>query len=478
MLRSLSAVFLSLAVMACGDDAGDDSTEAPDAAPSGDVLDRILAMQEVAQAEELATDEDGYRYFTIRFAQPIDHADPAGALFYQFLTLIHRDEHLPLVLGSTGYGNYYGDFPMEPTYLLQANQLIIEHRYFRPSRPEPTDWSFLTVAQSAADHHAIAEAFHRIYDGPWISTGGSKGGMTSIYHRHLYPDDVDGTVAYVAPYNHGRDDIRYDAWFDEVLPADCLQRVRDAQVDFLTNRRQALIDRATQQAEDEGIAYTRVTIPAAVESAVAGAEWSFYQYTGVTGCDAIPGPEASDAEAWFWLDSVNSVDGISDGSLDFFEPYYYQAYAELGYPKTEDPHLEGLLEFEEEDYAGADPPVIPEFDGSEVDAAADWVRDEADRVLFLYGEYDPWTAGAFDIGSNPGATRFTVAEGTHQSGLLDLPNEERAASFALLEDWTGVAPNGSLLRSTFRSLALRARPREPRLPIHALSMARRARLAR
>jgi hypothetical protein len=478
MPRLLFAALLGLAVAgvaACGDDDSGDDTEQPDAMPSGDLLDRLNAIPQVTQAEELSTNQEGYRYFTIRFDQPVDHEDPGGQHFIQFLTLIHRDERLPLVLGSTGYGNYYGDYPMEPTSLLQANQLIIEHRYFSPSRPDPTDWSFLTTEQGAADHHAIAEAFHRIYEGPWISTGGSKGGMTSIYHRHLYPDDVDGTVAYVAPYNQADGDTRYDGWFDEVLPADCLQRVRDAQVDFLTNRREALVERATQQAEDSNIPYTRVTIPAAVESAVVDAEWSFFQYTGVTACDAVPGPEASDDDAWFWLQQVNSVDGLSDGALAFFEPYYYQAYAELGYPTTEDPHLDGLLEFTDEDYAGAEPAVHPEYQPSAVDAAADWVRDEGERLLFLYGEFDPWTAGAFDLGTNPGATRFTVAEGTHGSRLIDLPDAERAASFDLLEEWTGVTPtaNFSLVGSTLRALAARARPREPRLPIHALSRAHR-----
>ncbi len=470
-IRLLVAVLLSCAaVTACG---GDDS-ETPDAglspdAPTGDILERLRALPHVVSVEERMTDEPGYRYFSIGFDQPVDHEDPGGQHFTQFITLIHRDEHAPFILGTTGYGNYYLDVPMEPTVLLDANQIIVEHRYFLPSRPEPTDWSRLRVVQAAADHHDIALSFHQIYDGAWISTGGSKGGMTSIYHRHLYPDDVDGTVAYVAPYNQAAGDTRYDAWFDEVLPADCLQRVRDAQVDLLQNRRQALVDRATADADFNGIEYTRVALPVAVESAVVGAEWAFFQYTGVTECDAIPGPSASDDDAWNWLHAVNNPDGLSDDSLTFFEPYYYQSYAELGYPSTTDPHLEGLLEFGPDDYAGTDPPEIPEYDPAAVDAAASWVKTDATAVIFVYGEYDPWTAGAFDLGSNQAVTRYTVAAGTHGSSLVDLPAAEQAAAFATLEAWTGVAPAQSRLRAR-----LLPPPREPHLPIHALEMARRA----
>lgn len=461
------------AVFACGGD--DDGGDRPDARPIGDDLAGALGeLPHVVSVEERIPSFEGYRYFYIGFDQPVNHDDPDGQHFTQYLTLTHIDQHAPLILGTTGYGNYYGDFPMEPTLLLSGNQIIIEHRYFEPSRPDPTDWSFLRVAESAADHHEIAESFHSIYDGRWISTGGSKGGMTSIYHRHLYPDDVDGTVAYVAPYNQAAGDTRYDAWFDDVLPADCLQRVRDAQVDLLENRREGLVELATAQAEDDGLVYSRVTIPAAVESAVAGIEWSFFQYTGVSGCEDIPGPSATDEEAFAWLVAINPPDSESDDQLAFFEPYYYQAYAELGFPTTTDPHLEGLLQFGPEDYAGTEPPEIPEYDPSEVDAAAEWVRTDGDQLLFLYGEFDPWTAGAFDLGSNDGATRYTVAQGTHQSALVDLPQDEQDAAFALLEDWSGVAPTIAPLAALWRF----ARPREPRPPLHAFAMARRARAER
>lgn len=470
--RALRIFLCAGALGACGGD--DDDTDRPDARPAGDDLARaIAALPHVVSVEERSTLQDGYRYFSIGIDQPVDHDDPEGQHFTQFLTLIHLDQSAPMVLGTTGYGNYYRDYPMEPTYLLSANQIIIEHRYFEPSRPDPTNWSLLRVAQGVADHHQIVGSFRGLYDGPWISTGGSKGGMTSIYHRHRYPDDVDGTVAYVAPYNQAAGDTRYDAWFDEVLPAECLARVRAAQVDFLENRRQGLVQRATAQALDSGIVYSRVTISAAVEGAVAGVEWAFFQYTGVSGCADVPGPDVNDDDAYLWLVAVNPPDSMSDDQIASFEPYYYQAYAELGYPTTEDPHLEGLLQFGPDDYVGTDPPEIPEYDPAEVDSAADWVREEGEELLFLYGEYDPWTAGAFELGANEGATRFTVAEGTHQSGLLDLPDDERAAAFALLEQWTGVSPLAALA-----PLYRFARPREPHLPVHALAMARRARAAR
>jgi len=480
IVRSLPALLLSwLVLAACGDDleGDDDICAAADALADRDILERLRALPHVASIEERSA--DGHRYFYIGFDQPVDHGDPEGQHFTQYLTLRHVDERGPLVLGTTGYANFYLDFPMEPTLLMDANQIVIEHRYFLPSRPQPTDWSHLRVVQSADDHHEIARAFHCVYDGPWVSTGASKGGMTSIYHRHLYPDDVDATVAYVAPDSHADGDIRYDAWFDEVLPASCLERVRALQVDILTNRRAAMVERAVLQEEADAefpITYTRVAIEVAVESAVAGIEWSFFQYVGVGACDDeehpyyLPDASASDDEVWDWLRRVSRPDSLSDESLAALEPYYYQAYAELGYPSTEDPHLEKLLEFGPEDYAGTDPPVVPSYDPAAVFAAASWVREDAERVLFLYGQYDPWTAGAFDLGSNRSVARYVVPAGTHGSAIGDLPDADETDALAALEDWTGVQPS---LMVAFRALWRLAQPaEEPRLPIHALHMSR------
>src|SRR4029453_18614710 len=91
----------------------------------------------------------------------------------------------------------------------QANQPPPGHRYFEPSRPDQTDWSFDSIRQSATDEHRIIEQLKSIYTARWLTTGHSKGGMTAVYHRRFFPDDVDATVAYVAPISFSRADDRY-----------------------------------------------------------------------------------------------------------------------------------------------------------------------------------------------------------------------------------------------------------------------------
>lgn len=53
-------------------------------------------------------------------------------------------------------------------------------------------------------------------DSKWITTGISKGGQTTIFHRYFYPEDVDISVPYVAPLNLEYVDPRIQKFLDRV----------------------------------------------------------------------------------------------------------------------------------------------------------------------------------------------------------------------------------------------------------------------
>ena len=102
----------------------------------------------------------------------------------------------------------------------------MEYRFFTPSRPKPADWSKLDIWQAASDQHRIFKALKKIYGKNWLATGGSKGGMTATYYRRFYPNDMDGTVAYVAPNDVRNDeDSAYDDFFEKVGTTECRDRL-------------------------------------------------------------------------------------------------------------------------------------------------------------------------------------------------------------------------------------------------------------
>jgi hypothetical protein len=446
-------VLLGLAacsLAACGDNLRD---------PPEDVLAKLRALDGVT-VEQLPTEADPYDFFVLRFTQPVDHAAPGGATFQQRVSLLHRDLDAPMIALTSGYWDYYGDNLYELTTLLAANQISIEHRYFGESRPEPADWSHLTIRQMADDQHRIIRALRDVYPGAFLTTGGSKGGMTATYHRRFHPDDVEGTVPYVAPISFAAPDARYAAFLDTIGPPTCRDELRALATEMLQDRRAALLARAEAQAAEDGHAYTRIELGPALEASVAGLEWAFWQYFGVNYCTLVPKPGDGDDELWTFLDMISPVTDNDDESIGQFEAYYHQAYAQLGYPDAGAAYLDPYLLYTDADYERALPAGIPAYDGGaamqDIDA---FVKGEGERMLFIYGEWDPWTGGSYQLGQAADSLLVTQPQGTHGARIGRLPDLERTLAFGKLSAWTGVSPTLPQPRA-----ALAPAPREPRLP--------------
>ncbi len=454
-VMSRPPISVLLGLLAAGAAAcGDNDTQAPE-----DVLARLRALDGVT-VEEFETQTRPYANNVLRFTQPVDHGNHGGPTFQQRVSLLHRDLDAPMIALTSGYWDYYGDNPYELTELLAANQISIEHRYFGESRPDPAEWAHLTIRQMADDQHRIIDALRTVYPGAFLTTGGSKGGMTATYHRRFYPDDVDGTVPYVAPLSFGAPDLRYAGFLDTIGPPACRTAVRAAATEMLQNRRAALLAEAEAQAAEGNHGYTRIAIGPALEASVASLEWAFWQYFGVNFCIQVPSPGASSADLWKFLDLISPVTDNDDASIGRFEAYYHQAYAQLGYPDGGGAYLDPYLMYGDADYDRALPAGIPAYDGGaamqDIDA---FVKGESSRMLFVYGEWDPWTGGKYALGQAADSLLLVQPQGTHGARLGRLAEGDRAAAFDKLLAWTGVAPALPQQRT-----ALAPAPREPRLP--------------
>ncbi len=223
-------------------------------AQAQDIAEQLEAIPGMTVVEE-KTAPAPYRYFVLNYTQPNDHLKPFRGSFQQRLTVLHRGTDRPTVLHTSGYNVGTNPTRSEPTRLVDGNQVSTEQRFFTPSRPQPADWTRqLTIWQAASDHHRIVSALDGLYRGKWLSTGASKGGMTSVYHRRFFPRDVDGTVAYVAPndvVNH--EDSRYTRFFETVGTPECRAALTALEREALGPRRGELLTRFQAAATADGL---------------------------------------------------------------------------------------------------------------------------------------------------------------------------------------------------------------------------------
>jgi hypothetical protein len=174
----------------------------------------------------------------------------------------------------------------------------------------------------------------------------------------------------------------------------------------------------------------------------------------------VPATTANDAAMWKFLDDTSPVTDNGDESVGQFEAYYYQAYQQLGFPSSSVPYLEPYLHYYDDDYLAALPTAPPTYDGgAAMTDIAQWVKTDGEGLAFIYGQWDPWTGGAFELGSARDSLIAVQPQGTHGSRIQRLVQADRQAIVDKLRAWTGVEP----LVATARSRELRDH-REPRIP--------------
>jgi len=281
----------------------------------------------------------------------------------------------------------------------------------------------------------IVTTFKKLYGQRWVATGASKGGMTSVYHRRFYPNDLDGTVADVAPLSFSLEDQRYPEFVDNVgggRYAECRAQLEVVQKTMLKNK-QSLMELF------DGVFTQLGSKEVGLEHAISEMPFIFWQYgnpeTATANCRNIPAEKASASELFEFLKGANDPTQYADPTLHSFLPYYYQAAAELGAPALKLSHLLELLKFPYtiEQYLPKDQNVS--YREAAMQDIKSWVADKAEGIMFVYGEFDPWTAGAFrDIRS--GDNHFFLVEGgNHGVSFNSLKGAERDRAMSVLSRW-------------------------------------------
>ncbi|HWU05837.1 MAG TPA: S28 family serine protease [Streptomyces sp.] len=453
-MRKVLRGVLSLAVLigtvsATGASAGAATAAEPAAkrsdstSSSEDIKDRVLAVPGMSLVEEKPY--PGYRFFVLNYTQPVDHRRPSKGTFQQRVTLLHKDTTRPTVFFTSGYNVSTNPSRSEPTQIVDGNQVSLEYRFFTPSRPAPADWSKLDIWQAASDQHRVFKALKKIYSENWLSTGGSKGGMTATYFERFYPKDMDGVVAYAAPNDVVDDeDSAYDRFFARVGTEECRNRLNGVQREALV-RREPLEEKYAAYAAENGLAFDTVgTLDKAYEAVVMDYVWAFWQYSTLSDCAFVPAdaPDATDQEIWDSIDGISGFSAYSDQGLSTYTPYYYQAGTQLGSPDIQQPWLGDLSRYGYQPPRSFVPRSIPmKFQPSAMRDVDSWVRNNARHMLYVYGENDPWGAEPFRFGKGARDSYVhTVPDGNHGAKIAGLDAGEKAKATAAVLRWAGVAP--------------------------------------
>lgn len=403
-------------------------------------LSEFLKTQPEIKAIEKITGNDFFNEtYKIMVRQPLDHSDTLKGFFFQRVFVADKGKENPVLLITEGYGANYAANPRyinELSPMLNSNQICVEHRYFGESWPDPVNWDYLTVTNAEGDHHAIVELFKKYYSGKWVNTGISKGGQTAVYHRAFYPDDVDVTVAYVAPLNFGVEDGRHEPFIkNKPGTAEDRKTIVDFQLRILKNR-DLLIPKLVEYSKEKGLEY-RISMDEVLDYTVLEFPFAFWQWGKSP--DEIPSENASLDECFNYLMEVPGPSYFSISGMENTKSFFVQAAHELGYYGYDIKPFKKYLSIKSSK-SYLNKIFLPDdlkikYDKSTAIQVKRFMKTTDSDILFIYGEYDPWSATGFEVQDKNNLLKIVKPGGSHSTRINNLPPDQKKQVKEKLEEW-------------------------------------------
>ncbi len=398
-------------------------------------IEAVTTFEKIEKADTLRS------YYLMKFTQQLVPGDESKGTFEQRIMLGHRGYDRPVVMVTEGYGADYAfnnpRYMEELTSLLDANIIFVEYRYFSGSTPEPCNWEHLTIANSMVDYHNIIVAFKKYYTKKWATTGISKGGSTSMFLRAYYPEDIDVSVPYVGPLSCSVEDGRHESFLERVSTKEKRDAVRNYQY-LLFERKEQLMPLFDAYCAEKGYNF-RVPSSDIYDLCVLEYQFSFWQWGSPI--DNIPTAADSNEVVFDYFTKMCSPDYFS--ATTKIGSFFVQAVKDFGYyGYNTDPFVKYLNPADIEGYLKK--VMLPAefadvvFDDTNHRKVTDFYTENDPKAIFIYGEWDPWTASGVTWLSERGKKNtkiFIVPDGSHSARIANLPDAQREEVMRLLDEW-------------------------------------------
>ncbi len=400
------------------------------------LINRVESLKGVSGVKRLESRHFNDKY-VLYINQPLDHKNPSAGSFKQRVFLMNVSFDRPTVIVTEGYGAAYAANPAyreEISRLLNTNVIFVEHRYFLESTPESKEWKYLTAENSAYDLHNIKVAFEKFYKGKWIATGISKGGQTALIYRAFFPDDVDISVPYVAPLCKGKEDGRHEPFLrDFAGTAGQRAKLESFQREVLT-RREEIQPKFDSLCNVKGYKFN-IPLDEVYDYSVLEFPFAFWQWGSPI--SEVPDAGASASTIFKYLIKISSPDYFVSESAT--SPFFIQAAKELGYYGYDTKQFRGLLSIKSSK-GYLDKIFLPTgqkftFDKSLYRKLKRFVKKGEEKMMFIYGEFDPWSAVKVNEPKSGNVVVFVEPNGSHRARISTLPQPMREEALETLKRW-------------------------------------------
>ncbi|MBE9488004.1 MAG: aminopeptidase [Bacteroidetes bacterium] len=402
-------------------------------------LDGVVSVEAVAY-DTLALPYVKAKY-VVMIEQALDHNNANSPKFTQRFTLLHSSFDKPMIFVTEGYIGAYAlrtKYASELGRHFEANETVVEHRFFAESTPDSLAWEYLRGPQAAADLHKVNQELRKIYKTKFITTGISKGGQTTMFYKTYYPEDADLSVPYVGPLCFGVEDGRHEPFLAQVGR----KTQRDSIINFqreVLKRRKAMVSMLDEYSAKNNLTYRVINSNELLDYCVLELSFSLWQWG--TPVSILPSLKSSDKEIFEGLVNLAGPEYFAANSPT--QAFDVQALAELGYYGYDtEPFKDLLVVKSTKDYLrNIFVPIEAKetvFDGTQADAIVKYLNENDPKMIFIYGEKDPWTAPAPNDSLFAGKTnlkKYVQPNGSHRSRINNMPDSTMTEIYSILDKW-------------------------------------------
>ncbi|WP_296383282.1 S28 family serine protease [Winogradskyella sp.] len=394
-------------------------------------IDNVLSIE---KKEKTSHFDENYE---IWFEQPVNHNDLSKGTFKQRVLLGFENDTLPVIVELQGYG-IYTDKAGELSSHYNANQLTIEHRYFNNSRPETIDWNTLTIENAAKDQTTIINTIREALfpKAKFVTTGISKGCQTTMAHRRFFPNNVDASVCYVGPLNYKREDSRVYKFLKTVATKADRDKVAAFQ-NLCFENRDALLQLMKAEAASKEMTW-EFGVENAIDYTILEYSFAFWQWGIPVGI--IPQNGISTEGIYKHLIDVVGYGFFEEKAVDGLQPYFWAALTEQG--------IYGYETAPFKDYFGTDKifkfdwafpeGISKKFDLKPMQEIKSYLDNSAENMLFIYGEYDAWSATAVELNSTSEKRelyKFVKPQGDHKTRIKSFDSKTQESIYSIIDSW-------------------------------------------
>ncbi|MFL0352180.1 S28 family serine protease [Xanthomarina sp. GH4-25] len=400
-------------------------------------FEKLASIENVVTIEKREPVSHFDENYEIWFEQPIDYNDLSKGTFRQRVLLGFENATEPVIVELQGYG-IGTEKAGELASHYKSNQLNIEHRYFNDSRPKTIDWNTLTIENAAKDQTRIINAIRKaVYpNAKFISTGISKGCQTTMIHRRYFPENVDACVCYVGPLNFEREDPRVYEFLNNVSTQENRDKVKAFQ-NLCFENRTALLEMMKEAAIEKDMSW-EFGVDKAIDYTILEYSFAFWQWG--TPIESIPTESASAKEIYNHLISVVGYGFFEEKAVDNLQPYFWAALTQQGIYGYETAPFKQYLNTEEIykfDWAFPEGITKP-FDPIPMKEVQTFLDNSAEDMLFIYGEYDSWSATAVELekdASDRDVYKFVQPQGSHTTRIKSFSPESQKEIYNIIDGW-------------------------------------------